>query len=97
MEKTMRRHFAEQFSKLFKGKRLLAVQLDGFTHRVIFDDGTKESKIQTETYSAYLGVCDSYDRNNTNTDRIKVFFMGYPNYAFQNNAQEIVYVAPNKR
>lgn len=91
------KEFAKRFKNLYEGKRLLAVQLDGFTHRVIYDNGTKDSKIESETYSSYLGAFDSYNRNNTNTDRVKIFFMGYPNLNYQRNAKELVYVEPNER
>ena len=92
-----RRELKERFERLYKGKRLLAIQLDGFTHRVIFDNGSKDSKIEQETYSAYLGSYDSYDRTNTNTDKVKCLFIGYPNYSYQNHAEELCYIAPNER
>lgn len=90
--------FKERFERLYEGKRLLAVQLDGFTHRVIYDDfkGNEKpirDKIQTEVFSGCMGneEARSYGMN---SDRVIEFFEGYPNYKYQNNAQEIVYVMP---
>ena len=88
--------FKERFKKVYPGKRLLAIQLDGFTHSVIFDDGKAGSQIRKEAFSNFVGEAEGkmYGLNN---ERTKVMFEGVSNSAYQNNAQEIVYVNPNER
>ena len=88
--------FKERFEKLYKGNRLLAIQLDGFTHSVIFDNGKSNSQVHKEAYSSFVGKEEGklYGLNN---DRTCKMFEGVSNATYQNNAQEIVYVLPNER
>lgn len=77
----------ERFEKVFKGKRLLAIHLDGFSHSIFFDSGNKDSMIEREEYSGYTH----------NTKELEYVFQGIGHLSYQNNAKEIVYVYPNKR
>lgn len=88
--------FKERFEKLYKGNRLLAIQLDGFTHAVIFDNGKRDSQVHKEAYSSYVGKEEGkmYGLNNERTCEM---FKDVSNSAYQNNAQEIIYVLPNER
>lgn len=54
----------ETFSKLYKGKRLLAINSNTEYHSVIYDSGNKESKIYDESCFK-----DDSFRNNRITDR----------------------------
>ena len=88
--------FKERFEKLYKGNRLLAIQLDGFTHAVVFDNGKSGSQVHKEAYSSFVGKEEAkmYGLNN---DRTSELFKGVSNSTYQNNATEIVYVLPNER
>jgi hypothetical protein len=88
--------FKKRFEKLYKGNRLLAIQLDGFTHCVIFDDGKSHSQVHKEAYSSFIGKEEAqmYGLNNERTSEL---FKGVSNSTYQNNATEIVYVLPNER
>lgn len=77
----------ERFEKVFKGKRLLAIHLDGFSHTVIFDSGNKDSAIEQEYYSGYIH----------NSEDIEYVFQGIGHLSYQNNAKEIIYVYPDER
>lgn len=79
--------FQKRFKELYPKKRLLAIQLNGFSHRVFYDDGKKNNDIQIEEYSAYTG----------NNGLVKELFKGFGHTFYQNNAEEIIYVMPNKR
>ena len=72
--------------------RLLAVQLDGFTHRVIFDFG-KNTKIHSLSYSVYITLYPSLEL----TDALSTFFEGYGHLCYKHNAREIVYISPERR
>ena len=90
--------FKQRFEKLYPGKRLLAIQLDGFTHSVYYDDlkGKEKpikGKCHKDIYTGCMGQVEanSYGMNSTAVNKL---FEGYPNYAYQNNAKEIVYIRP---
>ena len=72
--------------------RLLAVQLDGFTHRVIFDFG-KNTKIHSLSYCGYMALYPVWDL----TDALRTFFEGYGHLCYKHNAKEIVYISPERR
>ncbi len=85
--------FLRRFNDLYKGKRLLAVQLNGFSHSVFMDDGVLTSMIETERVN-----CAPEQRGNgTNTSEAKSLFKGFANYQYQNNAIEYVYVNKEER
>ena len=88
MNKTeMKKEFKARFNQLFKNKRLLAIQLDGFTHRVIFNSG-RGSRIYALSYSAYTEIDPEFN------DKLKELFSGYSHYAFKHNATELIYIKP---
>lgn len=74
-----------RFKKHFPNKRLLAVQLNGFSHKAYYDSGTAASKIECYEYSHYT--------HNDNDN----MFTGIGHYSYQNNATEILYLKPNER
>ena len=79
-----------RFKRFYPGKRLLAVQLDGFSHAVIFDGGSRDSAVQRDTFSH----CMPEGRW---SDAATGFFAEIPNHSYQNAAREIVYIAPESR
>jgi hypothetical protein len=91
--KTDEKVFQERFGRMFPGKRLLAVQLNGFSHIVFYDGGSKNHEIERMSVN-----CAPEQKTETvNCDRAKAFFLGYPHYCYQNNAKEICYVLPRER
>jgi hypothetical protein len=92
---TNKQTFKTRFKELFPELRLLAIQLNGFSHKAYFDNGNKQSGIQSYEFSNYLSVSE-IDNHSTN-DKFKSLFSGYANFSYQNNAVEIVYITPDKR
>ena len=94
----MKKEFKERWNKLFPNKRLLAVQLNGFTHSIFYDEKSPRAKVvkgecKQLVYSdcMSMGEARSYGMNEEN---VVAFFKGYPNCQYQGNAIEIVYVMP---
>jgi hypothetical protein len=91
--------FQQRFNELFPESRLLAIQLNGFTHKIFFDNGNSNNEISRLTFSNYLGNLEkmnmgiSIDIDN----KLKTLFAGFSNLSYQNNATEIVYILPNER
>lgn len=73
-----------------KGKRLLAVQLNGFSHKVVYDLGTKESRVCFDEFSHCMPE-GNWTREATQ------FFSGIGHAQYQNNAQEIIVRLPEER
>jgi hypothetical protein len=96
---TNKQLFKARFKQVFPNYRLLAIQLNGFTHSVYFDSGNADSRIQKLSFSNYLGNMEkmrmgiSIDIDNN----LKTLFSGFPNLYYQHNATEIVYILPEKR
>ena len=88
----MKNEFAKKFKDNFPGKRLLAIQLDGFSHRVVFDNGTKNSDIVYLEYSNYMSPSERSDKG-----PLANLFKGVGHASYQNNAKEILYVRPEDR
>lgn len=80
----------KNFKEIYKGKRLLAVQLNGFSHKVFYDNGTKDSKVIVEEYSPWIKT----ERDNENTKKL---LQWYSTYEYKGNPKEIVYVNPEER
>lgn len=99
MTKTeMKKLFRERWNTLFSGKRLLAVQLDGFSHTIFYDEKSPRAKVvkgevNTMRYSGCMsmGEAQSYGMNEPNVCK---FFAGFANYQYQENPIEIVFVMP---
>lgn len=77
----------ERFHLVYDKKRLLAVQFDGFTHRVVFDDGTQDSDIVMHEFSHYAPEI-GWD------EQASQMFYDMPH---TQEATEIVYVRPDQR
>lgn len=90
----IRKELEERFRRIYKNCEPLCFQLDGFTHAVYFID-LEDYKVKKEETSNYMGAAESSAYEEM-TDRCKTLFMGYPNYAYQNNAQEFVLVEPDE-
>lgn len=86
----------ERFERLYKGKRLLAIQLNGFTHAVFYDEKEEGAPVDDYKVDHYSGCMSGEESRGygMNDDKVVALFIGYPNYQYQNNAQEIVYVMP---
>lgn len=82
-----------RFTKLFPNKRLLAVQLNGFSHTVFYDDGNSKDNYEV----GYKTVASEQRDPITNTPELYELFDGFPNYAYQRNAEEIIWVMPSER
>ena len=94
----IKKEFKERWNKLFPNKRLLAVQLNGFTHSIYYDEKSPRAKVvkgecKKLEYSGCMSNAEarSYGMND---DKVVAFFAGYPNYQYQSNPIEIVYVMP---
>jgi len=86
----MKEKLLERFNRLYPNKRLLAVYLNGFTHRVIYDDGNANSDIEYEHYSGNMPEGNW-------TDRAKAMFIGIGHNQYQGNAEELLYVKVDER
>jgi hypothetical protein len=91
---TMKDTVSSLFSKVYQGKRLLAVQLNGFNHTIFYDTGNSDSKIMIERYSAYtdMGFKKAKEFFNTLSEFETVY-----HEAYKRNPLEIVYVHPSER
>ena len=86
---------AERFKAQYPNKRLLAVQLNGFSHTIFYDNGNRDSAIEILRFSGYANsIVDTGFENN---DTLRPLFAGIPNYEYQHNATEIVYINPEDR
>ena len=84
---------------LGEDRRVLAVQLNGFTHTIYFDNNPKGAKRAPSSICVlrYSGCVNEVETQvyKINTE-LKQIFVGYPNYAYQNNAIEFVYIHPKR-
>ena len=91
----------KRFNEYFKGYRLLAVQLDGFYHRIIFDGGSAKSEVIGLKFSNYMGKNEFLTYNTNISDKLYYdlanLFAGFSHISYQNNAKEIVYIRPEER
>ena len=94
-----------KFQESFPGKRLLALQLDGFSHHVVYDDVPKTQKYHSIEVSFCMGEAeelayceDEEDRNLHKAARRFLTALGFNGHAsFQGNPMEIIYVDPEDR
>ena len=95
-----------QFAKYFPKKRLLALQLNGFSHRILFDDSPRtEDEYHAVEISFCMGeaeelaYCDSDEqREQVKAGRAFLKAIGYNNHAYyQGNPTEVIYVEPEER
>jgi hypothetical protein len=80
----------ERFEAAYPGKRLLAIQLNGFNHTIFFDGGKPSDEIEIERYSNFAPEIGELKP-------LGAIFEGYPNGNYQGNAEEILYVGPKER
>ena len=94
-----------EFAKAMPGKRLLALQLDGFSHRVIFDDVPKTPKAHGVSVSFCMGEAEELSHCENEEEKathlaIRGFLAacGYnSHFSYQNNPVEIILVQPEER
>jgi hypothetical protein len=86
----MKREISNNFKNIYKGKRLLAVQLNGFSHKVFFDGGSGSDPVQVEEYSAYT-------RMERQTKEVEQLLSSYSHYNYKRAPKELIYVSPEKR
>lgn len=87
----MKNDIKKVFDELYQGKRLLAVQLNGFNHTILFDSGETDSKIDIDRFSFYTKM---------GTDKAKKFFETLKlnhHIEFKHDPKEFVFVDPNDR
>jgi uncharacterized protein (UPF0276 family) len=79
-----------RFDKLYPGKRLLAIHLNGFSHSLFFDNGSADNEILIDRYSACMPEGSwSYEAT--------ILFAGVGHINYQNAPLEIVFVERDKR
>ena len=86
----IKKEIKKVFDEFYKGKRILAVDLNGFSHRVWYDNGTKDSEITIEEYSPYMTM----PRDKIHTKKL---LGSYDTYEYKGNPLGIVYVEPKER
>lgn len=79
-----------RFKHYYPKKRLLAVQLNGFSHKVFFDNGKAEEDVMVHTVSFYA------PEQNWKSEAIGLF-EGIPHHSYQGSGEEVVWVYPNQR
>lgn len=85
----MKAEMLARFEEIFgKNQRLLAVKLDGFTHSIAWDNGSAESVVNVKHHGAYTPSTD---------ERVKEFFLPYPNYQYQGNPKTVMIIVPDMR
>jgi len=80
----------ERFESLFKGKRLLAMKLDGFSHTVAFDNGHEEDEVEVKTYTGYAPELRQ-------DKRVATLFNGIPHGSYQGNPFIYHWIKPDQR
>ena len=87
LKSTLKKRFRAVYPR---GARLLAVHLNGFSHSVIYDAGTRSSKIITEEYSGCM------PEGNFRPNARDLFHdIGHNRY--KDNPEEIIYIMPGER
>lgn len=86
----LKTYLKKRFKRYYPKKRLLAVQLDGFSHAVVYDDGTKTSAVKKDIFSHCMP-------EGKFSIAASAFFAGIGNAGYQNNAREIIFVLPSDR
>jgi len=87
---TLKTKLKTKFAKLYPGKRLLAIQLDGFTHSAIYDNGKKSDPVKSDRFSHCMPEGGW-------TAAARELFADIGNASYQGNAKEIIYLAPGDR
>lgn len=87
----MKKELLERFKNLYPGKRLLAVQLNGFSHKVFYDGGSSDASITVEEFSPWTS---NFDRQ---TKQSELLLGSFSTYTYKGNPKEIVYIGPEER
>ena len=98
----------ESFKKLFPDKRLLAIQLDGFSHRIVYDDVPRAPKAKAHAIevSFCMGQWEELEYakaagKDVRLQKLARDFLaenGFDHhYDYQNNPTEIIFVDPEDR
>lgn len=78
-----------------QGLRLLAVQLNGFSHKLFFDRGSWTDSIEVAEYSGCVSSAErSTFRNHTIAEAV---LSNIPHYCYQGAPEELIYIAPDER
>lgn len=94
------------FKTKFPDKRLLAIQLDGFSHRVIYDDVPKTPKAHAISVSFCMGPIEELEYakaagKDLRSQRLAREFLSEAGYGshfhYQNNPVEVIFVNPKDR
>lgn len=86
----MKKELLERFKNLYPGKRLLAVQLNGFTHKVFYDGGSSDASITVEDFSPWT-------ETQRQTKESELLLGSFSTYAYKDNPKEIIYIKPEER
>lgn len=90
----MKQELKKRFDVIYRKKRLLAIQLNGFSHKVFYDNGKNNTPIVIEEYSHYVWDTKTQERG---TEEAKFLFAGIYHNQYQHNAKEYVWVLPKER
>lgn len=93
----MKDTFEKKFKKLYPKKRLLAIQLNGFSHSVIYDSGKRDTPIEQSEFSGYMTDHERAYYGEDEQNKLATLFEGVGHTSYQNNAKEIVYIMPEDR
>jgi hypothetical protein len=90
-DKKMKTKLKKRFKEIYgKELRLLAVQLDGFSHRVVYDNGEADSNVNFDEFSGCM------TEGNWSSKSVG-FFKDIGHSAYQGNPTEYIYLEPNQR
>lgn len=78
------------FTQLMPKHRLLAAKLDGFSHTIYYDKGSKDDDVKAASYSAY-----------SPEQKFEVIaaqvFKNIPHYNYQGNPATFIWIDPEDR
>lgn len=101
-----RKRLEAAFAAKFPDKRLLCIQLDGFSHRVIYDDVPRSEKAHAIDVSFCMGMWEELEYSRARGEdvcaqkRAREFLeeAGYSShFAYQGNPTEVILVEPEDR
>lgn len=86
----MKKEILERFNNLYEGKRLLAVQLNGFSHKVFYDNGNANGSVTVEEFSPWTKM-------ERQTKQSEMLLGSFSTYAYKGDPKEIIYITPEAR
>ena len=92
-----KKELLKRFTDNFKadGLRLLAIQLNGFSHKVFYDRGSSSDVVEVAEWSAYANSTETSTFRNYKIAAAVV--ADIPHYCYQGAPLEIVYTKPTDR